>query len=111
MDTTSTYSNPNGTAIPASSLSSFHFPTGTQGSQQPLATYPQSFTAVTCNYPLYSTAKAPDVYNISFGSLNTPEGTKDYVVHSTLLQAYPNNETGMPVYMISAVIRRNVISK
>lgn len=111
MDTTSTYITPGGTDIPAGSLSSLDFQTATQGSQQSLATYPKPFTAVTCNYPLYSTAKAPSVYNISFGSLNTPEGTKDYAIHSTLLRAYSNNDTGMWVQTMPAINGSKVISK
>lgn len=86
LDTTVAHTSPGGTPIPASTLSSFRFPTGNQGSQQPFATNPQPSVAVSC--------ESPTVLNISFNTFHTPEGTKDYAIHYTRIGPYPNNVTG-----------------
>lgn len=85
----STYIAAGAESVPAVVTSQFYFTTitGRADQQQSLASYPQGFPAIACG-------NTSESFNISFAELYTPEGSRDYAVHLSIRNPYPNNVTG-----------------
>ena len=84
------YTGPGAEPVPTSASDGWHFP-------RPLSTAPetyptagsagQGFTAAACG-------STDTGYFVSYRMSYTPEGSRDYAVHLSLLTPYPNNITG-----------------